>query len=124
MDAAIAKGRVPALGALAAFFVAVLLMMAIASSAKAEEHQFCWGKNLPYANSCASANWFMNAAYADSSEGPVCLYMSGGETWYGCEKKATEGIYHNVGCYCYGYASIHNYGTGKTVKVYGVFWTQ
>jgi hypothetical protein len=115
--------RLSPLRALAVGIVALAFMLTTAGAAHAVQHQFCYGANVTPGNACASGYWYMNAAYADSSQGPVCLYMSGGNTLYGCEKKATEGIYLNIGCYCYGNASIWNWN-GSTIKVYGLFFTQ
>jgi TRAP-type C4-dicarboxylate transport system substrate-binding protein len=117
------KRRLKLLKVLIACVAVLAFMTTMASAAHATEHQFCWGYNLASGNDCGTANWYMNAAYADSSQGAVCLYMSGNGSLYACEKKATEGIYLNVGCYCYGDAAIFNY-TGKTIKVYGQFWTE
>jgi hypothetical protein len=112
------------LRALVTCVAALALTTAMAGTAQANvEHKFCWGKNLKYGEDCATANWYMNSAYADSSEGPVCLYMSGNGSLYRCEKKATEGIYLNVGCYCYGDALIFNWNA-QEIKVYGLFWTE
>jgi hypothetical protein len=119
------KRQVAPLRALVACIATLALTMTVAGTAQANvEHHFCWGANIHGGGgSCGTADWYMNAAYTDSSEGPVCLYMSGNGSLYSCEKKATEGLYLNVGCYCYGKAAIFNW-LGYTVKAYGIFWTE
>lgn len=115
------------LGRRASFFkviatciAAMALLFATASAAHAEEHHFCWGANLAPGAGCQSGLWYMTGGYANSSDGVVCLYMSGPQL-AACDHAPNEGIY--VAGYGYrGQASIfHN--NNYTIKVYGVFWT-
>lgn len=110
----------PILGVLAAFAAALVLMMMIGGSARAAEHQFCWGANIPTGNSCGSASWSMSAAYTNSSDGPVCLSAV---ELAACMKSANEGLYLNRGECISGAAHILNWVTTGQKKVYGLFWT-
>lgn len=106
--------------------MSLLLALSLAPRAEAfEEHHFCWGAKIGpnYSNTCESASWFMNAAYANSSEGQVCLSVFG---LANCTRNPNEGVYIG-GTDSYGYwthALIFRseFMTG-TVKAYGVFWT-
>lgn len=111
--------RLPAAGLLAACVVAVMLMAT--SSAHAEERQFCYGANVGSEGWCSSGNWNMNSAFANSTEGRVCIHLNTGETVFSCSHQANEGIYTSRGC-GNGAAAIKNPNPGS-IKVYGVFWT-
>ena len=107
---------------LAAAAVSLLLMLSLASSAEAlEEHKFCWGASVEWEKKCSSANWYMNAAYASSPEGRVCISMV---ELSKCANNINEGVYAGYGGQYGRWTSAtlwHN--LNKPVKVYGVFWT-
>src|SRR5690349_19632475 len=85
-----------------AVLAALLITLSLASSAKAfEEHQFCWGANLAPNETCSSGKWYMNAAYANSSDGPVCLSIF---DYLACMKQPNEGVFVGSGDQ-YGYYS-------------------
>jgi hypothetical protein len=113
--------RLPALGVLVGCVAVLAIMMASASGAQAEERHFCYGANVAANQWCGSGDWNMNSAYANSTEGRVCLDLYAGEHLYGCSSHANEGIYFGTGC-ATGHASINN-PNGFGIKVYGVFWT-
>lgn len=97
-------------------------MIAMTGTAHAEERHFCWGANLAVNGNCATAKWYMTAAYASSSEGRICLQLVANENRIGCQERPNEGIYINESGCAYGYANIMN-GSAYPLKVYGVFWT-
>jgi hypothetical protein len=113
------RGVTAILGAI----LATLLMLSLASSAKAfEEHQFCTGKSLGPNETCSSGYWHMNAAYATSPHGPICLSIF---DYLSCMKKPNEGVFLGSGDQ-YGYytqAKILHLNPPGTFKVYGTFWT-
>jgi Repeat of unknown function (DUF346) len=100
----------------------VLALLLTAAPARAEERQFCWGAWVSTGDSCASGTWYMTGAFANSTEGPVCLYLSG-HGLYNCGRE-NEGVY--VGGSQYGVSSrayIFNWSTSHPIKVHGTFWT-
>lgn len=106
---------------IAALAAAALLALSSAAPAQAyTEHDFCWGYNLPGGQICQSAYWNMHAAYANSSDQPVCIVFW--ELTGACMSHPNEGVYIEVPGTTYNKAVIHN-PTGATAKVYGVFWT-
>lgn len=100
-----------------------MLLVALPSGAQAEERSFCWGANVaPGMGGCASGNWWMNAAYANSTEGPVCIGLEAPELAIVCDHNANEGVYRNQGFCGYGRAIEYNPSTHYE-RIYGKFWT-
>ncbi|HET8567011.1 MAG TPA: hypothetical protein VFL77_11120 [Solirubrobacterales bacterium] len=108
-----------ATGAIAAFVALFILLLGTVGAAHAEERHFCYGANVSPGTSCSSGNWNMNAGFANSSDGTVCLQIPY-EGFYNCGPP-NSGVYLSGGC-AYGHATIFNW-TGNIEKVYGVFWT-
>lgn len=105
-----------------ACLAALALMVALPGGAHAEERQFCWGANVPgNMYSCESGTWNMNAAYANSQEGPVCIDLTDEGGIY-CDSRANEGVYRNQGWCGSSRARIYNRST-QYERVYGTFWT-
>jgi hypothetical protein len=109
---------------LIAIFASVAFLLGSAGSAKAsEEHQFCSGKNLAPGVGCYSGFWYMNAAYANSPNGPVCIFLFERGN---CMSTANEGVYIGANN-PYGYYDraliFHPENQAGTFKVYGTFWT-
>lgn len=100
--------------------VVLTMLFASATAAHAEEHHFCWGANLSPGVGCQSGNWNMTGAFANSSNGLVCLNLSVVNI-SACDHAVNEGVYIGGGGW-YQHASIFHYN-GFTIKVYGAFWT-
>jgi hypothetical protein len=113
------KMRRTILVAAAACVAALALMLPMAGGAQAEQRNFCYGVNLAPNQGCQSGTWRMNAAFGNSMNGPICLYIS---PYFKCSKAANEGVYLNSGVCEYKAASIVNYNH-YSIKGYGSFWT-
>jgi hypothetical protein len=98
---------------------ALVIPLATATAAQAEEHHFCWGANIGPGGGCESGSWTMTGAYANSSANHVCLNLSGISA---CTSNPNEGVYIS-GNGTSQRALIFNEGNGYTIQVYGEFWT-
>lgn len=98
---------------------ALALMLAMTGGAQAAQQNFCYGVNLAPGQGCQSGAWRMNAAYANSMNGPICLYLP--SAYAACSGGANQGIYIGGPCASQR-ASIINYNN-YSIKGYGVFWT-
>lgn len=108
---------------LAILTTALVLVLTLATKAQADEHQFCSGANLaPYNGTCTSGGWWMNAAYANSTEGRVCLNLYAASNGTDCSHNPNEGVYLSYGTCAPGHASVIN-PNSYWIKGYGVFWT-
>lgn len=109
-----------ALRTIVACAAALTMLFALTGTAQGAQQNFCYGANLaPSGGGCQSGSWKMNAAYANSMDGPICLFLP--SVYAACSKAANEGIY--IGGVCATQrASIINYNP-YWIKGYGTFWT-
>lgn len=105
--------------------IASVFALSNASSAHAEELQFCWGKNFKATNNlseslCFSGKYNLGTVYASGVSAPVCAGAF--EITGACETKANTGVWveHINGAYTNAYiwnkSSLAN-------KAYGKLWT-
>lgn len=108
---------------IAAFLVIGLYLLTLSPSARAEEHQFCTGKNLPVLSAggvCTdSTGRWITAVYGTGTQ-PTCVGAWEGS--YKCTKSPNQGVYLGFDGSTQHKAMLFN-DSSNSDKVYGTVWS-